>query len=401
LSFHVEPAGILTHQDHEELSSFLDQSVQPSTRRAYDRHWALWKAFLAKHTALTDPFLRGVSEAEKPAILTLFIYKRFKEGLRCKQATAPTAGVRLAFARALLPTDFFDHPSVTTARQACRRKPEELRARRDAGAEGTVKLPVCGSILDNIREHLWCNKAWDARGLRDRMTYLACIWGFDQSARISEYTAPEGDATDHCVRIDDVTFYVRTPTGTTGMTGSDMVSSLRGATEGDPELKRITECRVLAVTSKSKQVTKGKMVGRRSESESRFLDDLIIFLLRSGGIGNDNLFSFRVGSAPQVSLTGFAVRREIKQACTRLGLPAKHFSSHSLRKGGVTQMRALGASEDDRRDRGNWAPGSQVMNDTYDYGVGLGPLAAESLTGGYLPSMTDIQRILPALREAR
>jgi hypothetical protein len=64
-------------------------------------------------------------------------------------------------------------------------------------------------------------------------------------------------------------------------------------------------------------------------------------------------------------------------------------------------MRALGASEDDRRDRGNWAPGSQVMNDTYNYGVGLGPLAAESLTGGYLPSVTDIQRILPALREAR
>ena len=147
-------------------------------------------------------------------------------------------------------------------------------------------------------------------------------------------------------------------------------------------MKRITECRVLAVTSKSKQVTKGKMVGRRSESESRFLDDLIVFLLRSGGMGNDNLFSFRVGSAPQASLTGFAVRKEIKQAFTRLGLPAKHFSSHSLRKGGVTQMRALGASEDDRRDRGKWAPGSQVMNDTYDYGVGLGPLAAESLTGG-------------------
>jgi hypothetical protein len=152
--------------------------------------------------------------------------------------------------------------------------------------------------LDNIREHLWCNKGWDARGLLDRMMYLACIWGFDQSARVSEYTAPEGDATDHRVRIDDVTFYI--PTGTTGLTGSDMVSSLRGATEGDPELKRITECRVLAVSCKSKQVTKGKMVGQRSESESRFLDDLITFLLRSGGLGNENLFCFRVGTAPQV-----------------------------------------------------------------------------------------------------
>ena len=158
---------------------------------------------------------------------------------------------------------------------------------------------------------------------------------------------------------------------------------------------------MLAVSCKSKQITKGKMVGRRSESESRVLDDLITFLLRSGGLGNENLFSFRVGTAPQVSLTSFAVRKEIKQACTRQGLPAKHFSSHSLRKGGVTQMRALGASKDDRHDRGNWAFGSQVMNDTYDYGVELGPLATESLTGGYLPSVTDIQHILPALREAR
>ena len=249
---------------------------------------------------------------------------------------------------------------------------------------------MCGT-LDDIREHLWCKKRWDARGLRDRMTYLACIWGFDKSARVSEYTAPEGEATDHCVRIDEVIFYTRTPTGTTGLTGSDMISSLRGVTEGGLELKRVTEYRVLAVTWKSKQVTKGKMVGRRSDSESRFLDDLIIFSLRSGGLGDDNFFRFCVGTAPKVSLTGFALRKEIKQACTRLGLPSKHFSSHSLRKGVVTKMRALGASEDDRRDRGKWAPGSQVMNNTYNYGIGLEPLAADSLPGGYWPSVTDIR----------
>ena len=30
-------------------------------------------------------------------------------------------------------------------------------------------------------------------------------------------------------------------------------------------------------------------------------------------------------------------------------------------------MRATGATEEDRRDRGNYAVGSQVMNQTYDY----------------------------------
>ena len=333
--------------------------------------------------------------------MSLFLYKRYQEGLRCKQATGPTAGVKLAFARALLPTDFFDHPTVASARHACRRNPDELRARRDAGAEGTVKLPVCSSLLDDIRENLWRKSNWEAKGVRDRMAYLACVWGFDNAARISEYTIPEGINTDHCLRVDDVTFYVQTPGGVIGLTGSDMSKALRGAVEESTELKRVLECRVLGISSKGKTEVKPKLVARRSPSESRFLDDLVIFLINSGSMGTDELFSFRLGAKPKVALSGFAVRKEIKNACTRLGLPAQHFSSHSLRKGGVTQMRALGASEDDRRDRGNWAPGSQVMNDTYDYGHGLGPLAAESLPGGYLPSVTDIQRILPAVRGQR
>lgn len=63
-------------------------------------------------------------------------------------------------------------------------------------------------------------------------------------------------------------------------------------------------------------------------------------------------------------------------------------------------MRANGASEDDQRDRGNYASGSQVMHSTYDYATGLGPLASNSLPGAQLPAITDIQRILPASRPA-
>jgi hypothetical protein len=198
-----------------------------------------------------------------------------------------------------------------------------------------------------------------------------------------------------------VSFYVQTPNGIVGLTGSSMAYSLRGATEEGPDVKRVMECRVLAVSIKGKITVKAKLVGRRLPTESRFLDDLVIFLARSGTCGKDELFSFRLGPNPKVALTSFVVRKEVKSACDRAGLPSKHFSSHSLRKGGVTHMRASGACEDDRRDRGNWAPGSQVMNGTYDYGHGLGPLAAESLTGGYLPSVTDVQRILPVLRGQR
>jgi hypothetical protein len=54
-------------------------------------------------------------------------------------------------------------------------------------------------------------------------------------------------------------------------------------------------------------------------------------------------------------------------------------------------MRAQGATEDDRRDRGNYAVGSQVMNQTYDYASGLGPLASNSLKGGHRLDKNDLK----------
>jgi hypothetical protein len=58
-------------------------------------------------------------------------------------------------------------------------------------------------------------------------------------------------------------------------------------------------------------------------------------------------------------------------------------------------MRAQGATEDDRRDRGNYSVGSQVMNNTYDYATGLGPLGSNSLEVGHRINKSDLQRLLP------
>jgi hypothetical protein len=79
------------------------------------------------------------------------------------------------------------------------------------------------------------------------------------------------------------------------------------------------------------------------------------------------------------------------------GLPDLYFSAHSLRKGAITHMRALGASEDDRRERGMFAVGS-----TYDYAVtGLGPSASNSLQRGQKPTVNDLKRVIPAARQPR
>ena len=70
------------------------------------------------------------------------------------------------------------------------------------------------------------------------------------------------------------------------------------------------------------------------------------------------------------------VREAVKDIALLADLPPGGFSSHSLRKGGLTQMRGLGTSVDDRKDRGNYAEGSTVFDTIYDNSaVRLGPLA--------------------------
>ncbi len=98
-------------------------------------------------------------------------------------------------------------------------------------------------------------------------------------------------------------------------------------------------------------------------------------------------------------LSAEMIRNAVKEMATAAGLPADRFSSHSLRKGGMSQMRGLGASADDRKDRGNYADGSNVFDTTYDYStVGLGPLACNINVGtgnAIKPTVDHVGRCLP------
>ena len=88
-----------------------------------------------------------------------------------------------------------------------------------------------------------------------------------------------------------------------------------------------------------------KVIGGRSREERQFLMDLVEFLAHSETRGEDELFSARVEGEKVFVLTARKVRDLIKQTCVRHGLPPARFSSHSLRKGAISDMRALGMSE--------------------------------------------------------
>lgn len=98
-----------------------------------------------------------------------------------------------------------------------------------------------------------------------RMTYIGCMFGFEMSARIGEYTQKERGRSDHCVRNDDLSFAVETPTQQKREVGSALaVLPQVKAGEG---FSQIVECRVQGTSTKGKVTVKAKILACRSSDE--------------------------------------------------------------------------------------------------------------------------------------
>ena len=130
---------MVSAQSQRELSRFIGMSVLPNTNRAYDKCWELWVAFLKNEADEDDPFLRGAGEEEKASLVAIMMLRKHQQGLRGKQATSFTAAIRLRYSQQGLSTEFLNSAVIATARAACKPKPEELRERKDRGAQVNVK----------------------------------------------------------------------------------------------------------------------------------------------------------------------------------------------------------------------------------------------------------------------
>ena len=143
---------LLPKHQRDELATFIGGSVLGATQRTYAAHWNLWRKFLALNADVGNPFLIGLAEEAKSALVGLFLYRRYQAGARGKQAYGVTAGIRMCFAQELLSTEFLDAAVIQTARNACQLNPQELRVRRDTAAStSSVKLAACESILIAMR----------------------------------------------------------------------------------------------------------------------------------------------------------------------------------------------------------------------------------------------------------
>ena len=368
------------------LGVFLKSSVTRKTEKTYEGHWRIWCKFFAEELGETCPLLARWPDERKSIAIALLLQNRHQGGAREKQATCITAEIRLHFTAALHPTAFLESSMITAARAACRLTVKELRDKKDGPFSTTTKISICESLLVNMRKKLWEGRGWDRGDIDCRMTYIGCMWGYEMDARVSEYTSDEVDAEDHCVRCRDLIFTV--------VNGSEDYQVFGGGALftqvrlGNSCTSAVAGFKVHTSTQKTGAPVKAKVVGRRSAEEAQFLDDLVTFAAFSGVKPTDELFCRYLArknsnQLDRKTLWGNMVRNAVKGICKDAGLPPNYFSSHSLRKGATTQMRAMGVSESDTLDRGGYVEGSQVMRGVYDYHSGAqGPLASNSNAGG-------------------
>ena len=378
--------SIMSQAQREDLGIFLKSSVAERTIVKYDSDWSKWCSFVGK----ADPFLRSFSETDRALMAAMFLRQRHAAGLRGKEASGVLAAVRLEFVSALMSTSFLDSNVLSAARSACNLSTEELRSKRNLGQATTVKLPICESMLVDLRARFWEGKGWIYPDIDSRAIYIASMWGYDVDVRVSEYTRKERKASDHCVRVSDLTFEL------TQEGGNELIQG--GSPLWNQVVGQFTACWVRPASHKCGSIVKNKLIGRRSVEESRFLDDLTEWMRKSGGWPSDGLFTRRTevhGRVRVKELTGRAIRDNVKNMCIREGLDARFFSSHSLRKSATTSMRAIGVSEEDRRERGNYSEKSMVLHKTYDYSsAGHGPLSGKALNAGVAPGIEDVRRLI-------
>ena len=179
----------------------------------YDSHWVKWCSYVRGIVGDVDPSLRSFSETDRASMAAIFLKQRYNAGLRSKEASGVLAAVRLEFVSALMSTSFLDSNVLSAARSACNLSTGELRSKRNLGQATTVKLPICESMLVNLRARCWEGKGWTYPEIDIRAIYIASMWGYDIDVRVSEYTCKEGKAPDHCVRVIDLTFELHRESG--------------------------------------------------------------------------------------------------------------------------------------------------------------------------------------------
>jgi hypothetical protein len=390
------------------LLVFMSGAVTVGTRTGYAAEWLLWCSFICSSFGLgvgADPYMKGVESDRIRAILVcLYIKSQYDIGKRDKLACKGTAAIRHHFALEGLSVDFLGSASapnhlIKTARKAASSSPDELRLAGQL-CRSTVKLPVFSEMMDWLEMVLWEEKGWGWIDIDMKMVFMGIWWAYDICVRVGEFTHAAPKDQDHCIRANELIFMLVSPICFEGR----LIESVIGGSHlmALVEFGNLEKCQVKATSHKCGSLVKTKFIGKNTEVEGKSLWRLWQWVRCSGVLPNDELFT-RYSYNPKWKgvrytrkvLCRSTVSAWVKKAAVILGFDPDYFSTHSLRKGGRSDMSAAGMSEEEMNDRGNYKEGSKVGRSVYDYSSQGRGAYSSSESGGARLSARDIRVLIP------
>lgn len=365
-----EWTGKFTEEQEEEMSVFLRGSVSLLTADSYDRLFKMWEEFLWTWGSSKDVALVGVAgDMDKAKVVLLFVVHLHSVGCRREErVTEVLSAVRHTLTtRYMVPVAFLDLELLKKAKQACKRSPEEVRARQDE-QEAHAILPLCREIVEAMRVKLWVNTSWDDfDGILQKAVWLGIGLGVDQGARPSSLCRPDGKkAKDHGLRNSRLVFEF-----------ADGDSRKAGPAMKGVQKVEVVGVRVKLSTHKAGvDSSAGVQVGCLASTE--LAGDLVEWAVHWADRGYSeeggyflHLWRMSRGERPKMTsktVTGKELRGGIKAGCADFGLDTVHFSAKSMRKTMAIDQELTGASEEARNKRGRWSSKASTAAAFYSHG---------------------------------
>ncbi|KAJ1432968.1 hypothetical protein B484DRAFT_461543, partial [Ochromonadaceae sp. CCMP2298] len=379
----VDGAWAFNPQEVAKMKGFLANSVTAGTTIAYRPGIRLWQEHvrtLADRGCFPGEFLERVARGRDKALhVLLFCVHLYEDkGLRGEQISGALTHLRHHIDVNLEQTEFLSEGLVRKARKACGCSTEEIKALLTAKLASS-KHPMVLEMVDWLRKNLWDGRGWDTIDHLDKkVVYLSICLGMDAGPRVSNLTWPDKKtAEDHCVRAKDVTANIMlSPTSSFSkiMGGPRLHKHLLaydrrvhpGVQHKFPtSFPHITGLELVFLTSKTSRATRLTLpkpiaLQRRSERESRLVDNLLLWFLHASKLQEEDPLFRRYH--PSIS-TSLLPRRKpiaaaIKASAAALGFDQSRFSTKSMRSGFATTATANGMSAVERNYRGGWTEGS-------------------------------------------
>jgi hypothetical protein len=245
-------------------------------------------------------------------------------------------------------------------------------------------------------EDLWVDKGCGPSDIDSKMTYITTMIAFDLVMRAEEAAHIGGGGEDHTIKCEDVVLYLTVMVIQEGVNRH----SVRGGTDTVRDLVSPDNVRMIemcALTHKPGVINTTKEIKRDSKEEEEFLEDLVRFMNQCEATSKEPLFRSRAPAANGVIRLKVCrprmVTEALKAEVTRQGLDPTLLSFHSLRKGAVTHMKALGVSREETLARGNYSKAFVMIDTTYNYNSSsTGPLGAMNSNRANVPGREDIAR---------